>query len=127
MCYRSPVFASPDKVAGFALGALLAGDREAATVEQQLPAAFHAAVRARLAEVQSASDAQGKREALATLIARVRPEPASLHTLPRAAQALLQRTNTRGTNRLRSDYQLDADLVAMLKRLAARLEARESG
>ena len=106
---------SADKVAGFALGALLDGDRDASRVSEQVSREFWNAARACLAEVSRAPD---KREALAGLIRKLRPEPRTLDALPEAARLLLQAPSKRSKSR--STRAVDPDLLAMLKRLAAR-------
>jgi len=113
---------SPDNVAGFALGALLDGDRDASQVCAQVDAVFHSAVVARLSEIGASAD---KREALAKLVRDVRPEPTSFEALPAAAQVAFQRTLTkRHRGASRPGPAIDADLTAALKRLAARLHTR---
>jgi len=110
LCYRSLVMGSPDKVAGFALGALLDGDRDASRIRAQITEPFHTAVAARLAAIGASAD---KREALSALIRHVRPERAISNDLPTAARALLERA-ARG----KGATQDCPDLVAMLRRLS---------
>lgn len=108
------------KVAGFALGALLDGDRDATAVADHVAPSFLAAVRACLAEVGSAP---GKRNALALLVGRVRPEPDPdmLARLPSRARNLLRSgRRRRGTPATQANCAIDPDLVALLRRLAAR-------
>jgi len=113
---------SPDNVAGFALGALLDGDRDASQVRMQVDAAFHEAVVARLSEIGASAD---KREAVANLVRAVRPEPTSFEALPAATQAHFRRTLTkRPRGAAPRGAAIDAELSAVLKRLAARLHTR---
>ncbi len=114
---------SADKVAGFALGALLDGDRDAAGVTGQVADAFHAEVRSRLTDVSRAED---KREAVAALIGKLRPQPRTLDGLPHSVRTLLEPARLkRSASKREQTPGVDPDLLAMLKRLAARLaEAR---
>ena len=108
-------------MAGFALGALLDRGGQASDVEAQVPQGFYQAVRARLAEVSAAGD---KRAALATLIQQVRPVATTYERLPRAARALLEPAK-RQSRSAGSPVASAQDMLALLKRLAARLDEPE--
>ncbi len=116
LCYRSPVLGSADKVAGFALGALLDGDRDASQVTDQIPRAFHDAVRTCLADVSGSAD---KRESLAVLIRKVRPTAHTHDALPQTERTRLEPAYRVRASKVQSARAIDPDLTAMLKRLAA--------
>jgi hypothetical protein len=116
------VVGSADKVAGFALGALLDGDRDASGIRAQVAPELCEAVRACLAEVSRAQDKHG---ALAALIRKLRPEPRAFDALPEAARRLLQAAQpTRSTSKTGWAHGVYPDLLAMLKRLAAQLDEK---
>lgn len=114
---------SSTKNAGFVLAALLCGDRDLAAVEQHVSPEWLASLRMECDKIPASSEQ--KAQALRELIARVRGACAA-HTLPVRARALLAPHLSRERARMyvesapqaRPGYEVDAELVSALERLA---------
>ena len=115
-----------EKLAGFALAALLADDRALEHVERAIPPALATAVRAQLSR---SGPNQGR--VIAQLLERTRP---ALHALPplppRAAALLAPRLSQRPASALAPAYPGYApppDLLPLLLRIARAEQAARSG
>lgn len=124
---------SREKTAGFALAALLSGDRDLSRSEVGLCEGARREVRARLAQIPRANGAE-KTESVRALAALVKPPLRGTFELPERARALLARVVPRELGKswleraplVRSDYQVEPGLVRALERVARWVERRDT-